>query len=138
MTPNKAIEYIDSIRPNVYEEEIKLRWISDVDSMVKRLVFGHKNVEPYSYPKDMDKELIIKPPFDNIYTYYLESMIDYYNREYGNYNNSAMMFESRFSEYKKAVIRGDMEVVTEEFEGKQDPINPTPAPEPDYDEIEPA
>ncbi len=105
MTPNKAIEYVDGLRPNAYEEEVKLRWISELDSMVQRLVFQEEECTPYIYPDDMDKELLIPPPFENVYALYLESMIDYYNREYGNYNNSAAMFENRFSEYKKAYIR---------------------------------
>ena len=73
--------------------------------MVKRLVMQEKEAEPYAYPDDMDKELLIPFPFDNVYELYLESMIDFYNREYANYNNSAAMFEARFSEYKKAYIR---------------------------------
>lgn len=105
MTPSKVMEYIDSIRPNAYGEEVKLQWISDVDGMVKRLVIQEKTFEPYIYPDDMDKELLIPPPYDGVYSLYLESMIDYYNREYGNYNNSAAMFEARFGEYKKAYIR---------------------------------
>ena len=109
MTPSKVIEYIDGIRPNAYDEEVKLKWISNVDCMVKKLVFGHKEVKAYTYPDDMDTELLVKEPFDDVYSFYLESMIDYYNREYANYNNSAMMFEHRFSEYKKAVIRGEIE-----------------------------
>lgn len=126
MTPNKAIEYIDGIRPNVYDEEVKLRWIDNVDGMVKKLVFGHKKIVPYAYPDDMDTELLIKEPFDDVYSFYLESMIDYYNREYGNYNNSAAMFESRFSEYKKAVIRGEIDPILvcqhcgKAFEGQAD------------------
>lgn len=108
MTPNKAIEIIDGLRPNTYSEEIKLGWISELDGMVKRLVIQDDNVIPYSYPEDMDRELLIEAPFDNVYVLYLETMIDYYNREYGNYNNSAMMFEARFTEYKKAYIREHM------------------------------
>lgn len=105
MTPNKVIENVDSIRPNSYSEEVKLGWISNLDGMVQRLVFQEDDAKAYSYPEDMDKELLIPFPFDNLYGLYLESMIDYYNREYGNYNNSATMFQSRFSEYKKAYIR---------------------------------
>lgn len=105
MTPNKVIEIIDSIRPNAYNEEAKLRWISDLDGMVRRLVFQENDVLPYSYPDDMDRKLLIPHPFDNVYELYLEAMIDYYNREYGNYNNSVQRFEARFSEYKKAYIR---------------------------------
>lgn len=105
MTPNKVIEYVDTIRPNAYGEEVKLRWMSELDSMVQRLVYQNDGCVTYTYPDDMDKELLIPPPFDGTYALYLESMIDYYNREYGNYNNSAMMFEARFAEYKKAYIR---------------------------------
>ena len=131
MTPNKAIEIIDRLKPNIYTDEDKLRWINELDGMVKRLVFQwdkkyfkelktqyEKNqiteeeyneildkAKPYSYPEDMVRELLIPAPFDDSYTLFLEAKIDYYNREYGNYNNSAMMFEAQFSEYKKDYIR---------------------------------
>lgn len=105
MTANKAIEIVDTLRPNSYNEEQKLSWISTLDGMVQHLVFQETTVNGYTYPDDMDKELLIKAPYDNLYALYLEAMIDYHNREYGNYNNSVLMFESQFSEYKKAYIR---------------------------------
>ena len=105
MTPNKAIEIVDSLKPNSYSEEDKLRWINELDGMVQRLVIQTDEIKQYSYPEDMDKELLIPAPFDDVYTLFLEAKIDYHNREYANYNNSAMMFESQFSEYKKAYIR---------------------------------
>ena len=105
MTPNKAIEIVDRLKPNSYSEEDKLRWINELDGMVQRLVFQEKNVTQYVYPDDMDKELLIVAPFENLYALYLEANIDYHNREYANYNNSVMMFEAQYSEYKKAYIR---------------------------------
>lgn len=131
MTPSKAIEIIDSLRPNSYSEEDKLRWINELDGMVKRLVFqwdenyikGIKEqyekgqitekeyneimdkMKTYSYPDDLDRELLIPAPYEEIYSLYLEAKIDYHNREYINYNNSATMFELRYSEFKKDYIR---------------------------------
>lgn len=105
MTANKVIELVDAIRPNSFSEEQKFGWINDLEGMVQELVIQTDEVKPLAYPEDMDKELLISAPFDNVYGLYLESMIDYYNREFGNYNNSAMMFETRFDEYKKAYIR---------------------------------
>ena len=105
MTPNKAIEIVDRVRPNSYSEEDKLRWINELDGMTQRLVIQSDKVEQYSYPEDMDKELLIPAPFENVYPMYLEAQIDYHNREYGNYNNSVMMFDSIYKEYKKAYIR---------------------------------
>ena len=105
MTPNKAIEYIDNLRPNAYSEEDKLNWINELDGMVQKLVFQEEETTTYKFPDDMDRELLISAPFDNVYALYLESKIHYYNQEYGNYNNSVAMFESQFGEYKKAYIR---------------------------------
>ena len=105
MKPNKAIEKVDRLKPNSYSEEDKLGWINELDGMVQRLVIQADEIKQYDYPEDMDKELLIPAPFDDCYTLFLEAKIDYYNREYANYNNSAMMFEAQFSEYKKAYIR---------------------------------
>ena len=105
MTPNKVIEIVDGIKPNSYDEEMKLRWINELDGTVKRLVIQDKEFIPYEYPEDMDRELLIPAPFDSLYSLYLQAMIDYQNKEYGNYNNFASMFETRFSDYKKAYIR---------------------------------
>ena len=106
MTPNKAIEKVDRLKPNSYSDEDKLGWINELDGMVQRLVFQQEeDVTQYVYPDDLDKELLIPAPYDDAYALFLEAKIDYYNREYGNYNNSAMMFEAQFSEYKKDYIR---------------------------------
>lgn len=105
MTPNKVIESVDRLRPNAYDSETKLSWINTLDGMVNRLVLQAETEREYVYPDDMDTELVIPHPFDSLYGLYIESMIDYYNREYGNYNNSAMLFEARFSEFKKEYIR---------------------------------
>lgn len=108
MTPNKVIELIDAKRPNAYSEEDKLNWISEVDGMVRRLVFQEEKTEPYKYPEDGDTELLVPAPFDGVYGAFLEAMIDYYNREYENYNNTLSVYNSLFNEYRKAYIRENM------------------------------
>ena len=107
MTPNKAIEIVDRLKPNSYSEEDKLRWINELEGMVQRLVIqkADNEIEQCVYPDDMEKKLLIPTPFDDAYTLFLEAKIDYYNREYANYNNSALMFETRYNDYKKAYIR---------------------------------
>lgn len=134
MTPNKAIEIVDRVKLNSYSEEDKLRWINELDGMVKRLVFqwdeaylkeietlykSDKTTEkdkeeykgiiekakPYSYPEDMDTKLLITEPFENVYPLYLEAQIDFHNREYDHYNNTLTMFDGIYTEYKKAYIR---------------------------------
>lgn len=107
-TINKVIEYVDGVKPNTFDEEQKFRWICDLDGMVKRLVFQDREGVSYQYPDDLDTQLLIPPPFENIYALYMEAQIDFHNREYAAYNNSAVMFDSQFEEYKKAYIRDNM------------------------------
>ena len=107
MTPNKAIEIVDRLKPNSYSEEDKLRWINELEGMAQRLVIQSDNIIQYAYPEDLNKELLIPAPYDDVYTLFLDAKIDYHNKEYGNYNNSAMMFEAQYNEYKKDYIRNN-------------------------------
>lgn len=108
MTPNKVIEIVDGVKPNSYDEETKFRWVAELEGIVKREVIQEDVVTPLEYPADADKELVVKAPYDNVYGLYVEAMIDYYNKEIPNYNNSAAMFEVRFTDYKKDYIRHNM------------------------------
>jgi hypothetical protein len=107
-TPNKVIEYLDRVKANAYGEEEKFRWICDLDGMVKRIVMQEEGGVDYQYPKDMDSQLLIPAPFEGVYAHYLEAMIDLCNRDYNAYNNAAAVFETKFSEFKKAYIRENM------------------------------
>lgn len=107
MSPNKVIEMVDSVLPNAYREEEKLQWLSDLDGMVQRVAWQLPAEETvtYSFPEDLDRELLIPPPFDNVYVLYVRAMIDFHNNELEKYNASAQMFFSRFEDYKKAYLR---------------------------------
>ncbi len=105
MTASKAIEKTDKLLPNSYDDETKLGWISGFDGMIKRLVFQEGEATPYVFPEDMEKELLVPFPYDNLYGLLLEVQIHLYNKEYDDYNNTAMVFENRLNEYKKAYIR---------------------------------
>lgn len=107
-TINKVIEMTDRLKPNAYGEEIKTAWISQLDGMVQRLVMQRDDIVEYSYPEDMNKELLIPFPFDDVYALYLVAKIDLRNNEIDNYNNSITVFNSAFEDFKKAYIRENM------------------------------
>ena len=105
MTPKKVIEFVDKVKPNAYGEEEKFRWMSEVDGMVRRLVMQEEGAVAYCYPDDGDCDLLVPYPFDDIYALYVQAKIDFYNKDYNDYNNAAAAFQERFTEYKKAYIR---------------------------------
>lgn len=104
-TINKVIEYVDGVKPNTFGKEEKFQWLCDLDGMVKRLVIQDESGVDYRFPDDMDKQLLVGHPFENLYALYLEAQIDLHNREYEEYNNSVALFNNIFLEYRKAYLR---------------------------------
>jgi len=48
---------------------------------------------------DYETELLIEEPYAEVYTFYIMSMIDYYNGETARYANSSAMFNNAYMEY---------------------------------------
>lgn len=104
-TMNSVIEYIDGVKPNVYTDDDKYKWISTVDGLVSLEVHQDAEATTYKLPDEADKELLVKAPYDDIYGLYVAAMIDFHNKEYNNYNNSVLMFTDRLDAYKVWYIR---------------------------------
>ena len=104
MTMNEVIEYVDRVKPNAYSEDEKYRWIANLEGLISREVKGEE--EPvYSLPEDADKPLQVCSPYDEIYALYVMAQIDFHNREYNNYNNTALMFGELLDKYKAWYIQ---------------------------------
>jgi hypothetical protein len=105
MTIGEAIERIDSVKHNTYTNADKIRWLSDLDGTIKRLIIdtheGFEDVpfEGYTDATELATELLVPAPFDLIYVRWLEAQIDYYNGEYGKYNNAVLMYNAEYEAY---------------------------------------
>lgn len=107
MTIIEAIERIDDLKPNAYSQSDKVRWLSTVDGMISR-----DNLEQYEQDDDfepfqgytdetpVDTELLVGFPYEDLYIYWLEAQIDYYNAEYVKYNNSILRFHDQFQTWQ--------------------------------------
>ena len=111
----EAIEKTDSIKHNSYMQSEKISWLSRLDEMVKRLVIdtheGNKmTFTGYDEDTDLNTELLVSAPFDEICLRWLEAQIDYHNGEYGHYNNSISLFNNVFEQYKAEYTRNHMPI----------------------------
>lgn len=104
-TPNKIIEHVDSVKPNVYRDEEKFQWLCDLDGMIRRQVMQEGEGVTYSFPEDMDTQLLIPHPYEGIYALYLEAQIDLHNKDYEDYNNTVLAYTAKLEEFKRAYIR---------------------------------
>ena len=107
MTLIEAINGIDAVKPNTYDQSEKIRWLSQLDGRIKtEIIDTHEGGDAVSfngYTEDtpLDRVLLVAAPYDEIYLLWLEAKIDYANKEYGKYNNSSSMYNNAYNDYWK-------------------------------------
>lgn len=95
MKVTEAIAKANELRPNALNDEQKARWLYELDCDVADL----KGVEhpAFEWP-EVDAELLMPAPHDNIYVLYLAAQIDYYNQESTLYMNDMTVFNSAYDD----------------------------------------
>lgn len=111
MTIIEAINRIDAVNPNNYSQTEKVAWLSTLDGVIKKeIIDTHEGAEAvtfngYNAETPLDTELIVPAPYDEVYLFWLQSKIDYWNAEMGKYNNSIAMYNTAYSTFEKAYNR---------------------------------
>jgi hypothetical protein len=114
MTIMEAISRIDILKPNSYTEKEKILWLSHLDGIIKSEIIdtheGHEDITFEGYTGDTltTTELLVPPPYDDIYLKWLEMQMDYTNAEYGKYNNSMAVYNEAYQEYARWHNRNHM------------------------------
>lgn len=114
MTILEAIGRTDDLKPNNFTELDKIRWLSELEWIVKRKVIdtheGGEDIKFNGYDETTNTEdvLLVSAPHDDIYLKWLESKIDYHNGEYVKYNNSSVAFNTAYSEFVNCYNRQHM------------------------------
>lgn len=117
----EAINQINSLKPNTYSDKQKIYWLSQLESMVKRLVIdtheGGESIPFNGFDENTDTEtvLFMPEPFSMAYVYWLEAQIHYANEDIDMYNSAIMMFNTSFSEYKADYKRNHVSKGTGRF-----------------------
>ncbi len=104
MTIQEAINRLDSLKPNQYTQPEKIMWLSALDGRIKQEILDtHEGAQVefvgYTEETPLSTQLLVTAPHESLYEYWLESQIDYANREFGSYNNSMAMFNSAYNGY---------------------------------------
>lgn len=125
MRIDEVLAKVDKVKPNQYDDAIKIDWLSTLDGKImEEVIKTHelpvKKIESINedtgetetivikidtdfngYDKySMNTELLIDGPYADIYENYIYAMIDFANQETERYNNSMNMFNARFKEFE--------------------------------------
>jgi len=117
MTIKQAIEQVDALKYNTYSMAEKIAWLSQLDWDVKRNILElyegskyHGNFYGYDQETDPETQLLVPPPYDQMYLRWLEAQIDYQNGEYERYNASILLFNNAFESFERYHKRHHMPV----------------------------
>ena len=113
MTIIEAINQVDGIKFNTYSQEDKVRWLSSLDSKITAVLEGAYPSPmgvsaPYDPNTDMEHELLLGSPWDEMYIRWMEAMIDYNNGETDSYNRSITLFNNLYQNFCDWYIRRNM------------------------------
>ncbi len=114
MTIMDVINRIDNIKPNRYDQSEKIKWLSSLDERIANDIFakyeGSEGIVHNGYTDEtiLTTELLVPSPYDEMYVYWLEAQIDYWNGEYAKYNNSIDMFNTAYTAFANHYNRNHM------------------------------
>ena len=109
-----SISKVDDLKPNRYDEEHKVGWLSNLDLRVKNeIIDTHEGANEtsftgYNIDIDKDTELLVPAPYDEMYIHWIMAQIDLANGEYNKYNAEITMFNNEWEDYAKHYNRTHM------------------------------
>lgn len=102
MTVREVIAMVDDVKPNAFETKTKVKWLDALEGTLASEVFlmAPADVEQLRLSLDrLDQELLIGPPYDDIYELWLEAQIDKANGEYNKYQNTMQFYNARRADF---------------------------------------
>lgn len=106
MTIDEAINTVDRLKPNQYEYETKVHWLSKLDGMIfKEVILTHEGCHAKRFigydNAGPNTELLVKFPYDeDIYNYFMQAQIDKENGEMNKYNQSITLFNAAYKAFQ--------------------------------------
>lgn len=107
MTLKECIDFVSEIKPHAFSNETLTEWINEVEGYVQTeimLLDTALNLTRYTWDENKDTTLLVKPPHDEIYRYYLYAMIDFANGEYDKFENSMTMYNAKLETFNNWFI----------------------------------
>ena len=119
MTIREALNIVDKLLPNVYDEEDKMKGLKDIESQIYReIILTHENPIEMTDFTDDSSELFAPSPYDNLYTSYVEAQIYFTQKEIPRYNNTMAVFNEEYREYANWYNRNVMPIIRKDIEEK--------------------
>lgn len=102
MTIQKLIDKVQEEKPNTFQTEKLIEFINEVEADAAEQV--NMDIPVYT-ADDLDEELIVPSPYDQLYVSYLKAKIDYANEEFESYANNQAQYSLDFDRFENWTVR---------------------------------
>ena len=104
ITIQQAIHRLDTLHPNAFTVEEKIRWLSVADGLIYNGIYAtHEGTPPafsgYTHDTPLSTPLLAYEPYDLLYHHYLEGQMLYANGETEGYNNAMSLYNRLVREF---------------------------------------
>ena len=107
-TLKEILERAEQEKPDAFSNPVKARWLTELEGKIALDCFHMSPKEAqtvlYGWPKDENKVLLVRFPNEEIYSLYLEAMIDFHNGEPDRYQNTMERFNQAFLGFKQWLL----------------------------------
>ena len=105
MTKLEALAAADLSRANDLEPELKLAWLEALDGQIRQQLHLAHHAPPR---EPQAPQLLVPPPWDELYVRYLVMRIDLEQGEITRYNNEARLFEEAWRRYAGSYVHSHL------------------------------
>lgn len=95
----QIIKRVDNYKPNAFERDTKLRWLTELDGKIAAEVMLVSPAFLQTMPKGkeaLECKPLVSFPYEDLYDRYLEAKIDYHNGEFSDYQNSMEAYNAAY------------------------------------------
>lgn len=102
----ELLEYVDELQENCFSDRVKLRWINQIEAEIQTevLLLAIDGIRQYQI-SDREAELLVPPPYDQVYQEYLFYQIFLAQGETERANNQSEVFNRVYTDFKRDVCR---------------------------------
>lgn len=104
MTLREALDHADSLHPGSVPEAERIAWLDSIDRTVCAEITGGE-FGGYTVDSPAGTELLVPPPYDELYLHVLEARSAYVGGEIDRYNNATALLQNLWEAYARSYIR---------------------------------
>lgn len=104
MKVREAVEMANIMKPNAFDDALKVFWLSQLEGKIAADIFelAQEDLIQARYtPEDMETEMLVQYPHDDIYVQWLAAKIDEANGEYNKYENQMAIYNSYYANFSR-------------------------------------